>query len=723
MEDLYIGTNENDVLISLSQDYSEFFGGGGDDRLSVENGTAWMTGGSGNDTLHGANGRDWLYGDLKADVPGHDVLMGSGGDDYLYGGGGNDTLDGGDGSDLLSGGSGNDLILADWSDRVVIGAGDDEIRALTDGVELFFDHSGAWNRYDGGGEIISVNLETGKVSDGLGGNDVLTGTSGSFDLHFTDHVSIDVIGDIGDNYVYLGGNSGFERATIDGGLGYDVVELGSGFANENDIRRSTTAELNADGSVTLLMSGIYQGHLLNSELTLKNIEELRISSSNITIAFQDLGDYFGSPGSPGFEIVELSRSGSAVTYGLMVNPDVDPGEPGLGSFEFVLDYDPASLLFDADTIVFADGVNGLSGDHDTETGMVQLGGFVRDPAVLFSDFSKPLMQFEATITNRDTPFELIVADVLFDDVSVDGATATFNYSANSLTTVVTTRSGVVMEGVDVETVVLSQGEGMFLRATSVGNGVVQFELVAVPGALVGAVDFTISEASIAEFSLGPDLADWTAQVNTTVPGLISVAAFAATGSLYIPSGEEVVLAKFTASGAIDLHVTDGMLGAVAQADVRVTSEAFVTDDQGKMTSTFESGAQILVHADADFSNVAPTRAVTAQDALEALRLSVGMATTGGQSDAFAFIAADFNQNGEVNSHDALEILRYAVRAEGALDAEWVFVDTYGDYSSISRRSVEFEEGGAIASLTGDAEVYLTGILRGDVNDSISNMLL
>jgi hypothetical protein len=160
-------------------------------------------------------------------------------------------------------------------------------------------------------------------------------------------------------------------------------------------------------------------------------------------------------------------------------------------------------------------------------------------------------------------------------------------------------------------------------------------------------------------------------------------------------------------------------GDVAQADVRVTSEAFVTDDQGEMTSTFESGAQVLVHADADFSNVAPTRAVTAQDALEALRLSVGMATTGGQSDAFALIAADFNQSGQVNAHDALEILRYAVRAEGALDADWVFVDTNGDYSSINRRSVEFEEGVGIASLTDDAEVYLTGILRGDVNDSIS----
>jgi hypothetical protein len=448
--------------------------------------------------------------------------------------------------------------------------------------------------------------------------------------------------------------------------------------------------------------------------TLTNVEFL---------AFAD-GTFNVSNVLPGFEIVELSRSGSTVTYGLMVNPDADPGEDGLGSFDFALDYDPASLLFDADTIVFATGLVGMSGGHNTETGMVQLGGFASNPATLFSDFSKPLLQFEATINNRDMPVELIVDDVLFDDVTVDGATATFDYSANSVTTVVKTRSGVVMEGVDVDTVVLSQSEGMFLRATSVGNGVVQFELVAVPGASVGAVDFTISEASIAEFSLGSDLAGWTAQVNTTEPGVVSVSAIGAVnGSLDLASGEEAVLARFTASGAIDLEVTEGMLGAVAQTDIRVSSETLVTDDQGRVTSAFDNVAQIMVCADATFANVAPTRAVTAQDALEALRLAVGMTTTGGQSDAFTFIAADFNENGRVSSQDALEILRYAVRDQGALEADWVFVDTYGDYSSVSRTSVKFEEGVAIANLTDASEVFLTGILRGDVNDSISNMLL
>jgi hypothetical protein len=535
------------------------------------------------------------------------------------------------------------------------------------------------------------------ILHGLSGNDLLDGGNGNDKI----------FGEKGHDSL----NGGAGNDVLDGGDGDDTASFSG---NRSDYRIMFDEP---SGSYTVSDQRLTQA---DGQDILTSVEYLSFADG--TVAVSDLSPE--APVTPGFEIVELSRSGSTVTYGLMVNPDADPGEDGLGSFDFALDYDPASLLFDADTIVFATGLVGMSGGHNTETGMVQLGGFASIPATLFSDFSKPLLQFEATINNRDMPVELIVADVLFDDVTVDGATATFDYSTNSVTTIVKTRSGVVMEGVDVDTVVLSQSEGMFLRATSVGNGVVQFELVAVPGASVGAVDFTISEASIAEFSLGSDLAGWTAQVNTTEPGVVSVSAIGAVnGSLDLASGEEAVLARFTASGAIDLEVTEGMLGAVAQTDIRVSSETLVTDDQGRVTSAFDNGAQIMVYADATFTNVAPTRAVTSQDALEALRLAVGMTTTGGQSDAFTFIAADFNENGRVSSQDALEILRYAVRDQGALEADWVFVDTYGDYSSVSRTSVEFEEGVAIASLTGDADVYLTGILRGDVNDSISNMLL
>jgi hypothetical protein len=71
---------------------------------------------------------------------------------------------------------------------------------------------------------------------------------------------------------------------------------------------------------------------------------------------------------------------------------------------------------------------------------------------------------------------------------------------------------------------------------------------------------------------------------------------------------------------------------------------------------------------------------------------------------------------------AIRVQKSGRPGTSSLRADWVFVDTYGDYSSISGTNVQFEEGIMIASLTEDSEIYLAGILRGDVNDSISNML-
>ena len=100
-----------------------------------------------------------------------------------------------------------------------------------------------------------------------------------------------------------------------------------------------------------------------------------------------------------------------------------------------------------------------------------------------------------------------------------------------------------------------------------------------------------------------------------------------------------------------------------------------------------------------------------------------MKIIGGQSDAFTFISADFNQNGRVTAQDALDILRFVVNSPDALQADWAFVNTDGDYSAVTKSNVIYEEGVTIDSLLGDTAVNLTGILRGDVNDSFSTLLI
>ena len=125
---------------------------------------------------------------------------------------------------------------------------------------------------------------------------------------------------------------------------------------------------------------------------------------------------------------------------------------------------------------------------------------------------------------------------------------------------------------------------------------------------------------------------------------------------------------------------------------------------------------------ANLSYDTSSKSITSQDALDALRLSVGMDRQSGTSTAFDFISADFNQDGKVSSQDALAILKYAVGLPTTEQANWVFVDTNGDYSDISRANTNYDQGVTITNLASAAELSLTGILIGDVNDSYSGLI-
>jgi len=102
-------------------------------------------------------------------------------------------------------------------------------------------------------------------------------------------------------------------------------------------------------------------------------------------------------------------------------------------------------------------------------------------------------------------------------------------------------------------------------------------------------------------------------------------------------------------------------------------------------------------------------------------LAVGLATTSGSKDAFAYIAADFNQDGRVSAQDALEILKYSVGFRD-LDAEWKFIDGISDYSDIGRRNTVCDEGVNFDAMSSNLDVTLTGVLLGDVNDTYSAYL-
>ena len=150
------------------------------------------------------------------------------------------------------------------------------------------------------------------------------------------------------------------------------------------------------------------------------------------------------------------------------------------------------------------------------------------------------------------------------------------------------------------------------------------------------------------------------------------------------------------------------------------SSSYKSAADGSVSGTLTSGSASTVTGSLAYSS--STKAVSSQDALDALKLSVGMTTAAGTKTAFDFISADFNQDGKVSSQDALSILKYSVGLTTPEQAEWVFVDTGGDYSGVSKSNTSYTEGVTIADLSADMTVGLTGILIGDVNDSYSGLI-
>ncbi len=106
----------------------------------------------------------------------------------------------------------------------------------------------------------------------------------------------------------------------------------------------------------------------------------------------------------------------------------------------------------------------------------------------------------------------------------------------------------------------------------------------------------------------------------------------------------------------------------------------------------------------------------ATDALEVLRMAVGLTPGFGPATPEAFIAADMNGDGQITAVDALEVLRAAVGLESANAPRWVFVDAEADLSGIDRQAVEYDTGVTVDALTRDIEVSMTGILIGSMQE-------
>ena len=155
---------------------------------------------------------------------------------------------------------------------------------------------------------------------------------------------------------------------------------------------------------------------------------------------------------------------------------------------------------------------------------------------------------------------------------------------------------------------------------------------------------------------------------------------------------------------------------VTGTDQEIASYDYSTGASGSVTHSGTDGDSILVTAD-KLMDEKSEQAIGSFDALQALRLAVGLSKSDGTEDWSDFIAADFNQDGRVGSDDALNILKYAVGLKDGPSSDWVFLDADADWSGIGYRSTDYNEGASVDALTSDTSVNLIGILTGDIDKS------
>jgi hypothetical protein len=305
--------------------------------------------------------------------------------------------------------------------------------------------------------------------------------------------------------------------------------------------------------------------------------------------------------------------------------------------------------------------------------------------------------------------------------------------------------------------------GLDISIVSMDGDVVTFGVFASPSADpdedgIGSFDFVLSHDPSDMLIDGNSIVSGTGY--TALPNYNATTGVLITGGFALPSVTDflVPLATFSATildntNPIDLTISeisidgdpyDGVMeafnfssvdvesnvigrGSKALFDVSVSYD-FVTPSEesqsielalqetGKVTYAIDRGSDLTVIADKAIDS-ASDKAIGAFDALQALRLAVGLDKSDGTSVWHDYIAADINKDGRVGADDALNILKFAVGLTDGPSADWVFVDGDADHSGIDRSNTDYNEGIRISDVMTDMSINMTGILVGDVDGS------
>ena len=409
-----------------------------------------------------------------------------------------------------------------------------------------------------------------------------------------------------------------------------------------------------------------------------------------------------------------STFGNVATFEVYATEVADSGDPGLEDFQFELSHGIADMTIDAASISPATGLV-TSPNFDSSTGLLIFGGLALPP---FTDLSTPILTFNATILNEAVPFSITIDNIIADDTNLPSVVEQFDFSSAEITTTLTDRFGNSLSDASVSAYETQVGDHVFLREVSTSDTSSVFEIVAKPTEAVSSIDFDlIDNVGLIDFQVGAALSGWSIQSNTSTPDTVNFAGFgAADGSQDLVAGQESVLATFTTSIDLDFVIEEIFLNTTSQADIPV-GEVEPLSQIGNITvHQVARGSDVYLNADKPI-DVASDKSIKAYDALQALRLAVGLNKSDGTAEWHDYIAADINKDGRVGADDALNILKFAVGLTEGPSADWVFVDGDADWSGIGRRNTSYEEGIWLEDVVSDMSVNMTSILVGDVDGS------
>ena len=417
---------------------------------------------------------------------------------------------------------------------------------------------------------------------------------------------------------------------------------------------------------------------------------------------------------PAFDVVLSSTFGNVATFEVYATEVADSGDPGLEDFQFELSHGIADMTIDAASISPATGLV-TSPNFDSSTGSLIFAGLALPP---FTDLSTPILTFNATILNEAVPFSITIDNIIADDTNLPSVVEQFDFSSAEITTTLTDRFGNSLSDASVSAYETQVGDHVFLREVSTSDTSSVFEIVAKPTEAVSSIDFDlIDNVGLIDFQVGAALSGWSIQSNTSTPDTVNFAGFGAVdGSQDLVAGQESVLATFTTSIDLDFVIEEIFLNTTSQADIPV-GEVEPLSQIGNITvHQVARGSDVYLNADKPI-DVASDKSIKAYDALQALRLAVGLNKSDGTAEWHDFIAADINKDGQVTANDALNILKFVVGLTDGPSADWVFVDGDADWSGIGRRNTSYEEGIWLEDVVSDMSVNMTSILVGDVDGS------